>query len=107
MKTNKLGGDGKSPPNRKTYLKMGMNISGFIINRNLEDEIETVADCLNVKLRLNGESNFDASTRTKLRTADIDFLHTEKGTLAFWDDDYFRETSISKLTDENTDGFIF
>ncbi|MDB4727359.1 hypothetical protein OAF63_01095 [Saprospiraceae bacterium] len=86
---------------------MGLNISGFIINRNLKNEIATVADCLNVKLRLDEESDFETATRTKYKTADIEFMHTEKGTLAFWDDDYFQGTRISNLTNENTEGFIF
>ncbi|MCR9288432.1 MAG: hypothetical protein NXI23_13730 [Bacteroidetes bacterium] len=86
---------------------MGLNISGFIINRNLKNEIATVADCLNVKLRFDTESNFEAASRTKYKTADIEFLHTEKGTLGFWDDDFFQEASISNLIKENTEGFIF
>lgn len=86
-----------------------MNISGFIINRNLKDEISTVAENLNLKLEFHSEINFEESTRSKYKSTAVfaDFFFTEKGTLLFCDDQFFNQNGFSKLIRENYEGFAF
>lgn len=76
---------------------MGVNISGFVINRNLKEEIPVIEETLGIKLKFENKIHGSEASCSKYNSKFIDIQFTEKGTLVYMDDPYFNSNGFGKL----------
>lgn len=62
---------------------MGLNISGIVINKNLEDNLAELSEILKLKLSFDKEIDFETATQNDKDESILDVYYTEKGTIAF------------------------
>ena len=67
---------------------MGYNLTGIAINKNLEQNIDILADALNIRLIKQGEISFEEASANHTRKEDFFVYFTDNGTLIFLHDTY-------------------
>lgn len=67
---------------------MGYNLSGIAINKNLAQNLDIVADALNIRLIKQGEVFFDTASANHTPKEDFFAYFTDNGTLIFLHADY-------------------
>jgi hypothetical protein len=81
---------------------MGLNISGFIIDKDFSKSIEDIESCFNWKLIDPTETTFDSARDSKSNSNCIDFYFTSNGTLVFLWEAYYSHFAFCDLSSLGT-----
>jgi len=82
---------------------MGFNISGFVINRNLENRTDELSKILGLDLDFESEIDFETASENGKDEGVIDVYYGKNGTLVFAE----AELCVSAYSYPDTDLFTF